>query len=150
MAEREIPGWYREAAREMIRLGCGLKQASHEVGRELTGTEAMQVERREEFQKILKEEKDRYYAAIATRPTRSKEVAIGILVDSIEKLHQQGDYDKAAAAIEKLGKLLGWFTDSASVSVFAGLTAKEIEDQKKKILEKLADPRSSAPEPIAN
>ena len=134
----------------MARSGCGLKQATLDIEREMTIEECQAVERRSEFQEVLREEEDKYRVGIADRPSRSKSVAIGILVDSIEKLHKQGDYDKAAAAIEKLAKLEGWIGNDSNVNIMLGVTAKDIEAQKKRILEEIEQSRESAKEVLSN
>jgi hypothetical protein len=143
---KQIPGWYREAAEVMARNACGLKQAADEIGKELTMQECEFLMRRKEFQEIVAEEEQRFRNSVAVRPGRSKATAIGLLLLSIEKLYKQGEYDKVAAAVEKLGKLEGWTNGDQNVNIFQGITAKDIEEQKRKIQEEIEEVRGSAPE----
>lgn len=135
----------------MARNACGLKQATFEIGKELTAEECEIIGRRKEFQLILQEEEDKTHNEVASRTTRTKETAIGVMLIAIDKLMKQGDYDKAATAIEKLAKLEGWIGGESNINILAGVTAKDIEVEKKRILEEIANEnRGSTKEALSN
>jgi hypothetical protein len=71
----------------------------------------------------------------------------------IDCLMREGEYDKAAAAIEKLGKLEGWVGGDSNVNVFAGLSARDIAEARERLVKGTVEsdlPRPVAPEPLAN
>jgi hypothetical protein len=146
---RGTPGWYRLAAAVMARNSCGLKQAAFEIDKQLTAEECEIVARRVEFQEILLEEEDKYRGNLATRPSRSKEVAVGIMLEAIDKLMKQGDYDKAATAIEKLAKLEGWTSGESNINIFSGVTARDIAHEREKLEQKLRE-NPDKPSPLPN
>lgn len=147
---RGLPGWYQEAAEIMARNHCSLKAACLEIKKDLTIEECEIVERRKDFQEVLMVEEDRVFNLMAARPTRNKETAIGQLLMAINMLMKQGDYDKAATAIEKLAKLQNWTGPESNVNIFQGVTAKDIEAEKKRILAEIEQSQRSAPETLSN
>jgi len=108
-------------------------QAARQVGLEWTEKECEKITRRPEFKRILREEKYKHASEVANTPGRNKSSAIGMMQVAIENLLSEGEWDKAVAAIEKLAKLEGWMGSDSNINIFAGLTAKEIEEQKAKI-----------------
>jgi hypothetical protein len=150
---RFCPAWFVQAAEVMVRESYNLKQAASQIGHPLDPDEAEKVERRRDFQDILRIEKNKFYAAVANDPSRSKSSAIGKMEVLIDCLMREGEYDKAAAAIEKLGKLEGWVGGDSNVNVFAGLTARDIAEARERLIKGNTQPDSSGtavPEPLAN
>lgn len=131
------PAWFVQAAEGMVRNNIGLKQAALDIGVTLDGEELERISRRPEFKEILRAEANKYYSQVANDPSRSKSTAIGRMWVQAELLQLQGDYDKAAAVLEKLAKLEGWTGSESNVNIFAGLTARDIEDAKDRILAEL-------------
>lgn len=130
---RFCPAWFVQAAEVMVRSQCNLKQAASEIGHPLDPDEAEKVQRRRDFQDILRIEKNKFFAGVANDPSRSKSSAIGKMEVLIDCLMREGEYDKAAAAIEKLGKLEGWTGSDSNVNIFAGLTARDIAEAKSRL-----------------
>lgn len=124
-----------------MRLNISLKIAASEIGHPLDPDEADKVSRRRDFQDILRVERNKFYAAVANDPSRSKSTAIGKMEVLIDRLIASGEYDKAANAIDKLGKLEGWVGADSSVNVFAGLSARDIAEAR----ERLAGPVEKTP-----
>jgi hypothetical protein len=117
----------------MARTSCSLKQASGDVGHPLDPDEAERTFRRRDFQDILRSEKNKFFAGIANDPTRSKSVAIGKMEMLIDRLIVAGEYEKAANAIDKLGKLEGWVGADSNVNIFSGLTARDIAEARARL-----------------
>jgi len=130
---RYCPAWYVQAAEGMIRNNTSLKQSALDLGIQLDPDEVLVIERRKEFQEILRGEANKYYAAVANDPTRTKSTVLGKLVVQAELLHAQGDYDKAAIVLEKVAKIEGWTGADQNVNVFAGLTARDIQEARDRI-----------------
>src|SRR6266700_429795 len=99
---RYCPAWYVQVAEGMVRNNTNLKQSALDLGIQLDPDELQVIERRKDFQEIVRAEQNKYYAAVANDPTRTKSTVLGKLVVQAELLHAQGDYDKAAVVLEKV------------------------------------------------
>jgi len=51
-----------------------------------------------------------------------------------EKLMHEGEHEKAGNLLEKICKIEGWTGVDTNVNIFAGLTMKDIQDAKARIL----------------
>lgn len=130
-----------------MRSNISLKQAALDIGIALDPEEYDSIARRPEFKEILRAEANKYYSQVANDPSRTKSTAIGRMWVQADLLQLQGDYDKAAAVLEKLAKLEGWTGSDSNVNIFAGLTARDIEDAKDRILAELPEvKKNSSPE----
>lgn len=127
------PSWYVQVAEGMARNGLSLKEAAHEIGLELDLSEVSRLQRDKEFQEILRNEENKYAAAVANDPSRTKSVAIGKMWLMADKLEREGDHEKAAVVIEKIAKMEGWAGAEGNVNIFSGLTAKDIQEAKARI-----------------
>lgn len=135
---RFCPAWYVQAAEEMVRNNSSLKQAALDLKIKLDPDEVQVIERRKEFQEILRTEQNKFYAMVANDPTRTKSTILGKLVIQAELLQKQGDYDKAAVVLEKVAKIEGWTGADQNVNIFAGLTARDISEAKERINKELS------------
>lgn len=131
------PAWFVQVAEEMVRNDISLKQAAMDLEIQLDPDEVARIERRKEFQEILRSEQNKYFAAVANDPTRTKSVVLGKMVVQAELLHKQGDFDKAAVVLEKVAKIEGWTGADQNVNIFAGLTARDIAEAKARIAEEV-------------
>jgi len=143
---RKCPAWFHQAAELMVRNNISLKQASIDLGIPLQPDEVVRTERRKEWQEILREEGNKYHAALANDPTRTKSVAIGRIWSLANKLELEGKHEQAVAAIEKGAKLEGWVGNEGNINIFSGLTARDIAEAKERIKSsgdnsELVDPR---------
>lgn len=134
----------------MVRLSLNLKQAALEIGHPLDSDEADKVSRRREFQEILRVEKNKFYAAIANDPTRTKSVVLGKLWDLADKLMLEGEHEKAAGVLDKLAKVEGWSGNEGNINIFSGLTARDIAEAKDRITKGTAKQSDIRTEPLAN
>ena len=156
------PAWFVQAAEVMVRTSCTLKVAALEIGHPLDPDEADKVTRRRDFQEILRAEANKYYAAVANDPTRTKSVVLGKLWVLADKLMAEGEHEKAAGVLDKLAKVEGWSGNEGNINIFSGLTQRDIAEAKERIVSKGArgkrgptveigvgqsDPK---PEPLAN
>lgn len=140
---RYCPAWFVQAAELMVRNSISFKAAALEVGHPLEPDEADKTSRRRDFQEILRGERNKYYTKVANEPTRTKSVAIGKMEVLIDKLMVDGEYDKAATAIEKLAKLEGWVGGDSNVNIFAGLNARDIAEARERIQSQITDTKKS-------
>lgn len=136
-----VPGWMKKAAERMCWSNCSLKQAAVEIGVEISIDESDVILRSREFQEVLEAETVRYRNHFSETPGYSKTTAIGMMHVAIENLAKEGEWDKVVMSVEKLAKLEGWIGLDSNVNIFAGITTKDIEAQKKKILEQLGNDR---------
>lgn len=132
-----VPGWMKKAAERMCWSGGSLKQAAVELGVEISIDESDVIGRSKEFQEILEREQISYRNHFTETPGRSKATAIGMMLLAIENLAKEGEWDKVVVATEKLAKLEGWIGLDANVNIFAGLTTKELDEHKKRVMEQL-------------
>jgi hypothetical protein len=134
----------------MVRESYNLKQAASQIGHPLDPDEAEKVERRRDFQEILGVEKNKYYAAVANDPSRTKSTVLGRLTILAEKLTQQGDYDKAAVVLEKLAKIEGWTGGDSTVNVFSGLSSRDISEARERIAAEITGNGTKPSKELAN
>lgn len=128
--------WYEKAADAIVRNGKTLFQYTNETNRGLTSKECESIARTKEFQAVLRTARNKHFKELATDPSRSRNTAVGQLLYLVQKLIDIEQYDKAANALDKLFKVEGWSSDAAQINVFNDLGAKDIEDLRKKLMEK--------------
>jgi len=140
--QRDSFAWKQRAAEQMARQGMGMRQAAQEQGMALTAEEAEGLFRQKVFQRLLWIERNKYYKELASDPNRTKQSAIGLMWLSIQKLAEQGDWDKALEGLLKLAKVEGWVGAEGQTNVFATLSAKDFEEIKKE-MQKLTGTKAS-------
>jgi hypothetical protein len=126
-----------QVAEEMVRNNTALKAAAMDVGIELEPIEAERISRRRDFQEILRIERNKFHAAVANDPTRTKSTAIGMLWLAAERLEREGEHEKAAGVLERICKVEGWAGADTNVNVFGTLTGKELTEARERILRTL-------------
>ena|SRR5271165_5193115 len=125
--------WYNKAIELMVREGLSLKQAAAELEIPITPDECKAVERLKSFQKDLWAARHRFSTEIAKADGYNKSALVGLSLVLIYKLIQEGSYEKAMDAVQRLSRLEGW-DKSPEVSIsLGGLTTKDIEEAKKKL-----------------
>lgn len=117
----------------MVRTNCSLKAAASEIGHPLDPDEADKVTRRRDFQEILRIEKNKFYTAVANDPTRTKAVVLGQMWFLADRLISEGEYEKAASVLDKLGKMEGWSGNEGNINIFSGLTHRDIAEAKARL-----------------
>lgn len=137
--------WFERGADIMVREGKTLPQVVSELGLEITSTEAANIARTKGFQQALWIARNRYQEELANTPGRGKDQAKGLAVFLVQKLVEEGKWDKAIDALMKLAKLEGWTEPETQVNVFGGLNQQQFDTLKTK-LQGLREPaRSSTP-----
>jgi hypothetical protein len=129
----------------MVQKGHNLRQAALELEIPLTSADAEKIQRRKTFQSVIWTERQRFFQEIGRDPMRTKEAVLGRQEFLIQKLIESGDYDKAAQANVKLAQMEGWSGADSQVNIFAGLTAKDIEEAKKFLNEQAKGPTTRTP-----
>jgi len=125
--------WFRKAAEKVVREQKNFLLVLDELGIDgFRPAEADEVYRSKAFQTVLRQERLRYANELASDPQLSKNTAIGMMLLAIQKLFDEGEWDKALEGVQKLSKLTGW-QGSENVTVFADLRGKDIEDLKRQI-----------------
>lgn len=127
------PAWYFQVAEEMVRNNTSLKQAALDLGIQLDPDEVTKLGRRKDFQEILRIEKNKFHAAVANDPTRTKSAALGMMWVLAERLMAEGELEKAAQTLDKLAKMEGWSGNEGNINIFSGLTARDIAEAKERI-----------------
>lgn len=127
------PAWYVQVAEEMVRNNSSLKQAAIDLGIQLDPDEVTRISRRKDFQEILRVEQNKYFAAVANDPTRTKSAALGRMWVLVDRLTANGELEKAALTLDKLAKMEGWSGNEGNINIFSGLTARDIAEAKERI-----------------
>lgn len=130
------PAWYVQVAEEMVRNNSSLKQAALDLGIKLDPDELVRLGRRKDFQEICRVERNKYHAAVANDPTRTKSAALGMMWMLAEKLTAEGELEKAAQVLDKLAKMEGWSGNEGNVNIFSGLTARDIAEARERLTKK--------------
>lgn len=136
--------WYRQVADAITQQGLSFRQAASELDLELTPEECLKTERSKDFQDVLWQARFDYWSEVGSNPGRSKAAALGLLTLALQSLAAQGEWEKVIDGILKLAKCEGWVGGDSSVQVFAGLTARDIEEARKKIQDSLGIPPRTA------
>lgn len=133
-AQLPEPEWYRKAAAKMVREGKNLLLVVDELGLEgLTSRDIEEIHKSNTFQAILRNERLRFATEIARDPALTKDAAVGMMLQAVEKLLLEGEWDKALEGLQKLAKLAGWVGSDNQVNVFADLKQRDYEELKKQI-----------------
>jgi len=125
--------WYTEAAEDIVWTNVSVQEAAAKLGHVLTGEEAARLAKTPEFQRAMTKARNEYYAEIGRNPGRTKAVVLGRLDMCAEELMKQKSWDKAAEVLLKLAKVEGYVGGDTEVSVFAGLTQKEIDEVRARV-----------------
>src|SRR5438128_2091630 len=121
----------------MAQNNMSFKQAVNELGLGWEPHECELISKRKEFKQVLRTEKNTLYGDVANMPGRTKSTAVGMLLVSLENLLEQGEFDKVISGVEKLARLEGWLGADSNINVFAGLTSRDIAEQKQKLLDSI-------------
>lgn len=140
MAEMQTEHWYEGACDAIVREGKTLFAYSNEKDLGLTLRECENVQKRKEFQEVLRARRNVYHKEIAGDSSFSRAAAKGQLMVAINKMMEKEQYDKAAAAIMNLAKLEGWTSDGTNVNVFADLTSADLAKLREKFKPSGANP----------
>ena len=79
----------------------------------------------------------RYYSEIESSPGRTKAAVLGMVTIAIQKLYDAGEWEKVIEACLKLSKMQGWVGQENEVNIFANISAKDIEEARKQLADKL-------------
>ncbi len=133
MSNLKLDDWLLEAASIMARTGCSLSSAVTELGRIESVENCNKILRRATFQRVLFEERHRWYSELGSSPNYKKETAIGKLLSLAEKLEVEGRFADAAEVTFKVMKAQGWTGPENTVNVFGDLSQKDIDSIRKKL-----------------
>lgn len=117
----------------MVRDGLTFREATLELHLALTPIECDAVKNRSEFQDILRDENLKYQTGVGDNLNRTKSSALGMLHLALENLMKEGEYAQVISGIEKLAKIEGWIGGDSTVNVFAGLSARDIDEAKERL-----------------
>lgn len=141
---RYCPAWFVQAAELMVRVQCSLKDAALELGHTLDPDEADKITRRRDFKEILDSERNKFYQGVANDPTRTKSAIVGRMMILADKLIADGEFEKAAGVLDKLGKMEGWTGNEGNINIFSGLTARDIAEARERISKGTAGTRTKS------
>lgn len=129
----DLLDWHLNAIDMMARSGCSLGTAASELGLKITTEDCQKLLRKPSFQKLLFEQRHRYFNALASDPNFNKDTVVGKLIALAQKMEENGDYDKAADAFFKIAKIQNWMGPESTVNVFGDLSAKDLADIRTKL-----------------
>ena len=134
-AKPEEP-WMQPVAELMAREGITLKEAATRLKVPIGSEEAGLTFRSKLFQKILRSERNRFYAEVGSDSEWRRRTAIGMLLNCAKQLMEAGEYDKAADVVLKTARVEGWLGNEQQINVFAGLSQKDLDGMRAKLQEK--------------
>jgi len=108
-------------------------QACVDLNIMITSSEADAHFHSKAFQNVLREARSRVYGEIANDPGHSKRTLVGKLLLAADRLFDEAKYDKAAEVLHKVAKIEGWEKSDNTLTVFADLTQRDLDDIKKKL-----------------
>lgn len=137
MPRKQEEPWYQRVAEIMVREGRNIRQAADECDLRLAPEELISIERNKTFQRVLWTERHRFYNDLAKDPTLCKQSLIGQMMFLIQKLIEEGEYDKALTGGMQLAKVQGFVGPEQQVNIFGGVTPKDLDEARKAIVERL-------------
>lgn len=135
--------WLPVAAELIAREGLSFREAVTRLKIPLTTDQSTQIFRTKQFQRLLNAERNRYWRELALDPDWARKTAVGQLLYCAQQLITAGDFDKAAEVIMKASRVEGWLNSDTTVNVFAGLTARDLEEARIRIQAQLAAPANA-------
>ena len=150
MARNTEKSWFNSAAELIVRHGMTIRQAVLELNLDLTAQDCDRVYHTKAFQEILRTERHRLNTEIANDPNRTKTSLIGLGYQLIQKLIEEGQWEKAIAGIEKLAKIEGWSGAESQINIFQGLTAKDIAEERARIEQEISTIKPTSTDPWYN
>lgn len=127
--------WYQRVAEEMVRGQSKLGYAAAKLGIDLQPNEAEQISSSREFQQVLRRCRNQFYREMVSDPTHGKDATMGKMLAAADGLMASGEYKEAIEGYLKLAKVAGWVTVDTNVNVLGNLTAKDLADIKKGIVD---------------
>lgn len=121
----------------MVRKGVSMFQACVDLDIMITSVEADAHFHSKSFQDVLRISRSQVYGEIANDPGHNKRTLIGKLLLAADKLFDEAKYDKAAEVLHKVAKIEGWEKIDNTLTVFADLTQRDLDDIKKKLTSEL-------------
>src|SRR6266404_2326737 len=140
MAPSPEKSWYKKVADTISREGVPIRQALSMHDIPIDAEEANQLYRSKIFQRVLWQARFDYYSQIASDPARTKAALLGLMTLAIQNLASEGQWDKVLEGALKVARVEGWANGESNVTVFANLTAKDIEKERARLLEGLEEP----------
>lgn len=129
--------WYQRVAEIMVREQKSIAQAAMEAGVGCTSEDLNHIGKLKSFQKVLWTERHRFYSDLARDPDRTKTSLIGQMMYLVQKLIEEGEYDKALEGALKLAKVDGLIGPENQVNIFGGITPADLEKAKEKLAKQL-------------
>lgn len=130
--------WFTRVADTMVREQKSIRQAAMEHGIACTSEELATIEKRKGFQAALWTARHRYNKELASNPERTKTALLGQMVFLVQKLIEEGEYDKALEGLLKLAKVEGFIGPDQQVNIFGGVTPADLQEARKRIESELA------------
>jgi hypothetical protein len=120
--------WMLDAINLMVRQNLSLRQATQQLGQEITPQKADNIAGRIRFMDALEEARLKYYAEIGSNPRLTRDAIVGQIFKLAGRLTADREDYKAADALLKLAKIQGWIAGEGSDKpVLANLTQDDID-----------------------
>ncbi len=128
-------GWWQLAAALMVKHSLSLREAAHELGIELSVSEADALSKRVLFREILEQAEADHYREIGPRIT--KEQIEGLLFTLADRLADEGESHKASDALLKLAKVKGivGYEPDTGLKTLHSLNNDELTELKRRLRE---------------
>jgi hypothetical protein len=122
------------AAEIMVRENKSFKEAVTDLGIPLNTNDCVIYARRNSFKALLRAATAKFHNEIGTDPSLTKDSVAGQLKILADRLMEKGDDDKSAQVLERLAKVKNWIGEGGNVNIFSGLTQRDIDEMKAKIV----------------
>ena len=138
MAVKDELAFHQPIAELMAREGVTLREAATRLKVPIGSEDAANLFRTKGFQRLLRAERNRYYLEVGQDAEWRRKTAIGMLLHCVNQLIQNAEFDKAAEVILKASRVEGWLGAETQVSVFNGLSQKDLDALKSRIKDRAA------------
>jgi hypothetical protein len=135
--------WMAEVAQLMVKTGLNFRRAAETLGHIFTPDEADNFQKRDAWERVLRFERYKYLEELAADPQRTKNVLLGGMVYDIQRLREDGNYEKSLDGSLKLARVEFGIAEN-QVNVLGTLNQEEINKVRERIkqlaeAEKLVD-----------
>ncbi len=103
-----LPEWMGQAVQLMVKYDLSLRQASAELGQDISIEEAEALKDRKLFKEALESARLAHYAAIGSDYRLNRDAVVGQIFKLAERLASDREDYKAADALLKLSRIKGW------------------------------------------
>jgi hypothetical protein len=124
--------WMAEVAQLMVKTGLNFRRAAETLGQVFTPDECDNFQKRDAWERTLRFERYKFLEELAADPQRTKNVLLGGMVYDIQRLREDGNYEKSLDGSLKLARVEYGLAEN-QVNVLGTLNQEEINKVRERI-----------------